>query len=165
MTAPDYTELREDWLRNLRLETSGASLCEIEAIAIGGSVLKLSDLLALLEHDDTAIAELQAQVEAMREANSRLSDILDTERYKVAIALGTLKKAIDGRRWLSEPGRGSYTYDDERYQQEFGGALEEINAALNPLRAIATDWSDCPRDPIRVEANRRAALQPKDQSK
>jgi hypothetical protein len=65
MTAPDYTELREDWLRNLRLETSGASLCEIEAIAIGGAVLKLSDLLTLLEHDDTAIAELQAQVEVM----------------------------------------------------------------------------------------------------
>lgn len=88
----------------------------------------------------------------------RIRDVLDTERYKIAIALQGIKRAIDGRRWLSEPGRGSYTYDDERYQTEFGAALDEIATALEPLRKIAGDWSDCPRDPLRVAANRSAAL-------
>lgn len=87
-----------------------------------------------------------------------LRDILDVERYKVAIALQEISKSINGRKWLSEPGRGSYTYDDERYQQEFGAALDEINAALEPLRKIAGDWSNCPTDPLRVATNRLTAL-------
>lgn len=88
----------------------------------------------------------------------RLQDLLDIERYRVAIALQDIKRAIGGRCWLAEGGRGSYTYDDERYQQEFGHALDEIDAAMKPLQAIARDWSDCPRDPLRVAANRSAAL-------
>lgn len=88
----------------------------------------------------------------------RLRDTLDTERYKVAIGVAAIRKALDSRRWLSEPGRGSYAWDDERYQQEFGAAIDEINEALKPLRAIAGDWSDCPTDPLRVAANRARAL-------
>lgn len=87
-----------------------------------------------------------------------LEDKLDTERYKVAIGVQAILRAVQGRKWLSEPGRGSYTYDDERYQAEFGAALDEIETALDPLRKIARDWSDCPRDPLRVAANRAAAL-------
>ena len=87
-----------------------------------------------------------------------IEDILDTERYKVAIALEVLGKAISRRGWLCGPGRGSYAYDDERYQQEFGQALDEIDKALEPLRSIARDWSNCPRDPLRVAANRAAAI-------
>ena len=91
-------------------------------------------------------------------AAETLQDVLDQERYKVALALQDIRKAIDGRRWLSEGGRGSYTYDDERYQQEFGAALDEIAVALEPLRKIAGDWSNCPTDPLRVAANRSAAI-------
>ena len=97
-------------------------------------------------------------VEKLRADNERLRDILDTERYKVAIGVQAIARAVQGRQWLSQPGRGSYAWDDERYQQEFGHALDEITAALRPLRAIAQDWSDCPRDPLRVEANRQAAI-------
>ena len=92
------------------------------------------------------------------EAAAKVSNILDQERYKVAIALQSITKAIGGRRWLAESGRGSYAWDDERYQQEFGEALEEIDAALEPLRKIASDWSDCPTDPLQVASNRNAAL-------
>lgn len=88
----------------------------------------------------------------------RLRDLLDTERYKVAIGVQAIARAVQGRQWLSQPGRGSYTYDDERYQQEFGAALDEILEALKPLHAVAQDWSDCPRDPLRVAANRDTAL-------
>jgi hypothetical protein len=89
---------------------------------------------------------------------ARLRNLLDIERYKVAIGIQSVAKVVQGRQWLSEPGRGCYLYDDERYQAEFGGALKEIDEALAPLRAIARDWSDCPKDPLQVAANRRTAL-------
>jgi hypothetical protein len=101
---------------------------------------------------------VQEVTRTVGDAEERLRDLLDTERYKVAIGVQAIRKALDGRRWLSEAGRGSYTYDDERYQQEFGAAIDEIDAALEPLRQIAGDWSDCPTDPLRVAANRTAAL-------
>jgi hypothetical protein len=96
--------------------------------------------------------------EEMRKLAERMSDVLDVERYKVAIGVQAIARAVQGRQWLSQPGRGSYAWDDERYQQEFGAALDEILEALKPLQAIAQDWSYCPRDPLRVEANRQAAL-------
>ncbi len=99
---------------------------------------------------DVELAALAQRVEA-------LEDILDTERYKVAICLQGIARAIQGRYWLSQPGRGSYAWDDDRYQQEFGAALAEIETAMKPLYAISQDWSDCPRDPLRVAANRDRA--------
>lgn len=110
-----------------------------------------------------AALRTQAEQSSEREAKltaeiERLRDILDTERYKVAAGLQAIVRAVQGRKWLSEPGRGSYTYDDHRYQQEFGAALDEIDTALAPLRRIAADWSDCPRDELRVAANRARAL-------
>lgn len=107
-----------------------------------------------------SLEEIADAVEALTAENERLQDVLDTERYKVAIGVQAIARAVQGRRWLSQLGRGSYAYDDERYQQEFGAAIDEIHAALRPLQTIAQDWSDCPRDPLRVEANRRAALTP-----
>ena len=103
--------------------------------------------------------ELLAENAALKAEVARLRNILDTERYKVAIGVQSVARAVQGRQWLCEPGRGCYTYDDERYQEEFGAALIEIDAALAPLRAIARDWSDCPTDPLDVAANRRAALE------
>jgi hypothetical protein len=101
--------------------------------------------------------EALARIEALEQRVSELEDLLDTERYKVAIGVQAITRAVQGRQWLSQPGRGSYAYNDERYQQEFGAALDEILAALKPLRAIAQDWSNSPHIPLRVEANRQAA--------
>ena len=44
-----------------------------------------------------------------------------------------------------EEGRGSYEWDDARYQKEFTTAVQEIKAALHPLAKIAANWQDCPR--------------------
>ena len=77
---------------------------------------------------------------------ARLSKIIEAERSMVAIGLNAIRKAIAGRAWLSEAGRGSYAYDDDRYQREFGEALREIETACEPLRRVARDWSDCPKD-------------------
>jgi hypothetical protein len=112
--------------------------------------------------DTDAMYEAADTIAAHRAEIARLQDTLDTERYKVALGVQAIRKAVEGRQWLSEGGRGSYTYDDERYQQEFGAALDEISAALKPLRSIARDWSDCPTDPLRVAANRKAALKEAD---
>jgi hypothetical protein len=113
---------------------------------------------AWIDRLESIASSLTAEPEADGLLREALEDKLDTERYKVAISVQAIRKALDGRRWLSEAGRGSYTYDDERYQQEFGAALDEIDAALEPLRQIARDLSDCPTDPLRVAANRSAAL-------
>jgi hypothetical protein len=109
------------------------------------------------------LREENARVVALEQENERLRDTLDVDRYRVAIGIEGVRKAVDARRWLGEAGRGPYAWDDERYQQEFGAAIEEIDASLEPLKKVAGDWSDCPTDPLRVAANRdkaRAALTP-----
>jgi hypothetical protein len=135
---------------------SQMQFCDIEPLGYFREFVSRIDR-ALAASPNPSSSERDALREALRE-NERLRDILDTERYKVAIGVQVIRKAVDGRRWLSEAGRGSYAYDDDRYQQEFGEALGEIDAALEPLRTIAGDWTDCPRDPLRVAANRDRAL-------
>lgn len=49
MTDKELVDKLDAWLFNLRLECSGGSLSAIEEVAIGGAVLKLSDLLDVLE--------------------------------------------------------------------------------------------------------------------
>lgn len=50
MSIPEHiAETLERWRFNLALECSGASLNELESIAIGGAVLKLRDLHEALE--------------------------------------------------------------------------------------------------------------------
>lgn len=111
---------------------------------------KLYEVGAVATEAAARIASLEAEV-------ARLEDVIDVDRYKVAIGVENITKAINGRRWLSEGGRGPYAWDDERYQQEFGGALNEIDTALDTLRTVSRDWSDSPRDPLRVAKNRATA--------
>jgi hypothetical protein len=86
-----------------------------------------------------------------------LRHVIDRDRYVAANAHGAIEAAISRRAWLSQPGRGSYEYDDERYQLEFGLALDEIREALKPLLRLAKDKTDCTRDPVKVQAARDAA--------
>lgn len=86
----------------------------------------------------------------------RLTHVIDRDRYIAAACLGRVKKALSGRAWLREAGRGPYAYDDERYQQEFGWALDEIEAALVPLERLAMDKTNCTTDPAKVLAARVA---------
>ena len=48
----------DQWLFNVELECSGASLWPLEEVAIGGAVLKLSDLLTALRYADELRARL-----------------------------------------------------------------------------------------------------------
>ena len=104
------------------------------------------------------LAELsasRAEVVALREVLAKARGALERDRSQVADGLTKIKAALAGRAWLRE-GRGSYAYDDERYQQEFGHALDEIGAALEPLRIIAGDWTDCPTDFAEITEARTA---------
>jgi dUTP pyrophosphatase len=83
---------------------------------------------------------------------------LERDRSIVAVGVERITKAIEGRMWLREAGRGSYAYNDDRYQLEFGGALDEIEVALAPLRKVARDWSNCSTDAAEIKAAREAAL-------
>jgi hypothetical protein len=110
-----------------------------------------------------ALPDLLSRIERAEAENKRLSFVIERDRSQVASGLHGMSKAIAGRAWLSEPGRGSYEWDDERYQQEFGHALGELAAAMEPLRILARDWSDCPTDPLDIAEAR--ALLPLDKEK
>lgn len=85
---------------------------------------------------------------------TRLRNILERDRSTVADGVNALKKAMASYDWLRGPGRGSYAFDDERYQKEFGDALDLIRAAIDPLLRVAGDWTDCPTSPADIAAAR-----------
>ena len=74
-----------------------------------------------------------------------IGEQLEADRSAVSDGVTAITKAINSRFWLTE-GRGSYEWDDERYRDEFGAAVKEIQAALEPLARIAMDWAGCPRN-------------------
>lgn len=87
----------------------------------------------------------------------RLMHVIDRDRYIVAAVVGAIKRAINGRAWLLGEGRGPYEWDDERYKDEFRGAVEEIESAAEPLAHVGWDKTDCTQIEERVEAARLAA--------
>ncbi len=85
-----------------------------------------------------------------------LRHMLDRDRYIVAIALGHIRKALDGHRWLLE-GRGPYEWDDDRYRGEFAAWVRGIEATTGLLAKLARDHGDCTTDTAKVQAAREAA--------
>jgi hypothetical protein len=88
---------------------------------------------------------------------------LERDRSRVAECLSAIKVAIERRRWLTQAGRGSYAYDDARYQREFGAAIEDLEIAIAPLNDIAHDWSNCPKTQAEVTAARASRPAPQAQ--
>jgi len=86
----------------------------------------------------------------------RLAHVIDRDRYIVAAALQDINGVLHSYNHLAEPGRGSYAWDDDRYQAEFGNALDALKRALAPLSLMAADKSDCTTDPEKVAAARKA---------
>lgn len=75
--------------------------------------------------------------------DARLRRVIERDRSRVSEVIYAVRKAIIAREWL-RLGRGSYEYDDDRWKDEFGKALDEIQISLEPLRQIACDLSDSP---------------------
>ena len=96
---------------------------------------------SIAKQRDVAIARAEAaEVEI-----ERLSGVIERDRTKTAESIARLRTIVAGRSWLGE-GRGNLAWDDDQYQEEFRGMIEEFMAALDPLKALAADWSDCPKD-------------------
>lgn len=67
----------------------------------------------------------------------------ERDRTRVADAIRGIETAIRQHEWL-RLGRGSYEWNDDRWMEEFGAALDEIEKAMEPLRTMAADFDDCP---------------------
>ncbi|MGA7885251.1 MAG: hypothetical protein WCA44_05865 [Acidobacteriaceae bacterium] len=92
-----------------------------------------------------AIAEQRARV---AEAANEL------DRRSLWEVIRAIDAEITGRMWLIE-GRGSYEWDDDRYRQEFGWAVNALQEKLEPLRKIAHDLNNCPSTEKGVDAVRK----------
>ena len=93
----------------------------------------------------------------------RLKAVNEHDRSQVADTFTAIMEAIRRREWL-RLGRGSYEYDDDRWRDEFRQAVDEIIFAVQPLRRIAADWSDCPTDPKEIAVARASSPNQKETS-
>jgi hypothetical protein len=84
---------------------------------------------------------------------TRLKRVIERDRTAVAMACASIRQALVAREWMRE-GRGSYSWDDDRWMAEFGVALDEIYLSLAQLRAIASDLTDSPVTQTEVDAAR-----------
>jgi hypothetical protein len=80
--------------------------------------------------------------------------VIERDRSNVARGVAGIKKAISAYRWLIDGGRGSYAWDDDRWRDEFGRAVNAIEDALAPLAKIAADLSNSPTNSAEVHAAR-----------
>ena len=92
-------------------------------------------------------------VEASEAEVGRLRDKLESDRAIVCDGLHEIGDAIKSVEWL-RLGRGSYEWDDDRWKDEFGTAIDAIFVSLDPLRRVAGDWTDCSRDPRDIKRAR-----------
>lgn len=90
-----------------------------------------------------------------------MSEQLEVDRTAVADCMTKVKKELNSRAWMAT-GRGSYEWDDDKYQQEFGTALEAIGTALDPLTKIAADWTGCPKTSAEIAQARIELKQERD---
>lgn len=104
----------------------------------------------------TAHALLSQVEDGMAGEITRLQAVIERDRTCCADVLTNVEKAMVGHEWL-RLGRGSYEWNDDRWKDEFGQALDNIRAAIEPLRLIAGDLSDSPRTPKEVKAARSFA--------
>lgn len=89
---------------------------------------------------------------------ARLRRVIERDRAAVCISFNDLRRRMASYWHLREFGRGPYAWDDDRYQLEFGQALDHFVAGLEALRSIARDWSDCPTDPEEIRAARAGII-------
>lgn len=87
------------------------------------------------------------------ERERALEAVIERDRTEVARGVHGIKAALHNYAWLTE-GRGSYEWDDDRWRDEFGRAVDLVLERLAPLERIAGDLSDSPKTQGEVEAAR-----------
>lgn len=95
--------------------------------------------------------------EAAPSAGEREAKIAnERDRTVVARCVTAFDRAVAARGWLTQ-GRGPYEWDDDRFYAEFGHAIDEFRKALEPLRRIAIDMTNVPKDDSGVDGAKAAA--------
>lgn len=84
--------------------------------------------------------EWKARAESAEKELAAAKEQLEFDRTTCHNFLKALDKALDGRFWLTE-GRGSYSWDDDRYRSEFHDATVALRAILDPMRKMAQNLS------------------------
>ena len=68
--------------------------------------------------------------------NAELRAALDRDKTGLAHALAEIVNEVKARRWVVQ-GRGDYAFDDDRYRQETGWALDAIEKLANDALAAS----------------------------
>jgi hypothetical protein len=89
------------------------------------------------------IRELEVNLASAESECKRMRNVIERDRSLVAAVMTSFRHHSSRWGWLIE-GRGSYEYDDDRYRREFSSAMNAMESAIEPLRTLAGDWSDCP---------------------
>jgi len=114
-------------------------------------------LAKLLEESNAQVVFDQKTVRAIvAEKDARIAEleaVIESDRSKLADAVTQIHKVLDGKFWLTE-GRGSYTWDDDRYRQEFHDAAVDLLAAIKSIEKLAADLSNSPKTSDAVHAAR-----------
>lgn len=154
MTWYTIEEREEGWYWSLQCEG------EIYQVKLGGADFNnlpktLSEAKRQVQdhHEDLIRRHLADHEELVADVR-KMSYAIERDRSNLAAGIQKMKAVIESRSWL-EHDRGSYEYDDDKYQLEFRDALRELRAELDALSQIASDWTHCPLDP---EGAREARL-------
>jgi len=98
-------------------------------------------------------AALEHEIDALRKQLAAAYRQIECDRSLIADAVTRLKRELDSRHWLTE-GRGSYEWDDKRYQKEFLDAGRALLAKMKPLEKLAANLSQSPQTGAEVVAAR-----------
>lgn len=100
---------------------------------------------------DAKIAEQAPTIERLTQERDDARAANECDRTTLHRMVHEIDSEIKGRMWLIE-GRGSYEWDDDRYRQEFGWAVQALEAKMESLRRIAGNLKNCPNTQAGVDA-------------
>lgn len=119
--------------------------------AFAVAAVKRYGMPAALPSSERAWLEPQVAAVALHEALAAN----ERDRSTVADAVTRLRSVTVAHAWMRDS-RGPYAFDDERYQAEFGLALDAIEVEVERLAKIAADWTNSPTSDADIHAARAA---------
>lgn len=154
-------------LRNSKEPARAATLQENLTASIKANGEYAAEIVALkhdIERHTKITSEQATENERLTAERDAARAALEHDRSLVCDQYREIETVIQGYAWVLE-GRGSYAWDDDKYRDEFKNVSSALSAALEPVKAVVKDWSNCPTDHQEitearrdVEAERDAAL-------
>lgn len=108
------------------------------------------DVHGLRTCDECQFGETDAKLLAAAEARiAALEATIEADRTRIIDGVNAVEKVVNEKFWLTQ-GRGSYEWNDDRYRKEFGEAVRSMLKAVEPLRKIGADLTNCPQTTAEV---------------